>query len=252
MPSDGLTYQATYRRAEFALPSLVGVLALFLAGIWLVLQDPANPRFLDAMLALLGATVLAALVILLSVFRVHRWTIETDGVRISERPRVPLTGWGRRASVPFADIRGIRRVEIGLDRLLEIVTSDGNRYRLPQAIVAAGAGSRPQPSAAGDLETFAAALQTAARQAGCELAATEGLSFWNTLPGIAFIVLLLGIACAIAAALAWALWNGMTTSQPRSGYAVAIALLLPVGAGWLLLKTIRRRRLVLATMTRKP
>jgi len=43
----------------------------------------------------------------------------------------------------------------------------------------------------------------------------------------------------------------MTTSQPRGGYFAAIALLLPVGAGWLLLKTIGRRRLVLAAMRRK-
>jgi len=43
----------------------------------------------------------------------------------------------------------------------------------------------------------------------------------------------------------------MTTSQPRGGYFAAIALVLPVGAGWLLLKAIRRRRAVLAAMTRQ-
>jgi hypothetical protein len=80
----------------------------------------------------------------------------------------------------------------------------------------------------------------------------EGLSFWNRLPGIAVIFVLLVIACAIAAAVAWALWDGMTTSQPRGGHFAAIALLLPVGGGWLLLKTIRRRRLVLAAMRRNP
>jgi membrane protein YdbS with pleckstrin-like domain len=252
MPADGPTYQATYRRAEVALPSLVGIVALFFAGLWLVLQHPTDPRVMDAILALVGAVVLAAFVILLTVFRVHRWTIEAGGVRISERPRVPLMGWGRRASVPFADILGVRRVESGFDHLLEIVASDGSRYRLPQRMVAAGAHSLPQPDPAADLDSFAAALHAAARQAGRELPASEGLSFWNTLPGIAFIVVLLVIACAIAAAVAWALWDGMTTSQPRGGYSAAIALLLPVGAGWLLLKTIRRRRFVLAAMKRKP
>jgi hypothetical protein len=52
--ADGPTYQATYRRTEVALPSLVGVLA--------------------------------APVILPAVFRLHHWTIEAGGVRISERP----------------------------------------------------------------------------------------------------------------------------------------------------------------------
>ena len=250
MPADGPTYQATYRRTEVALPSLLGVVALFFAGLWLALQHPADPRILDVILVLVGAVVVVALVILLTVFRVHSWAIEAGGVRISERPRVPLMGWGRRASVPFADILGVRRIESGFDRLLEIVTADGSRYRLPQRVVAAGTHSLARPDPAADLDGFATALHAAARQAGRELFVSEGLSFWNTLPGIAFIVVLLVVACMISAAVAWALWDGMTTSQPRGGYVAAIALLLPVGAGWLLLKTIKRRRLVLTAMKR--
>jgi hypothetical protein len=250
MAAVGTTYRATYRRTEVAIPSLVGVVALFFAGLWLVLQQHRIDERL--ILALAGAVVLSALVILLAVFRVHSWTIEAGGVRISERPRVPLMGWGRRASVPFADILGVRRIESGFDRLLEIVTSDGRRFRLPQSLVAPDSRSLAQPDPAADLDGFAAALHAAARQAGRELSASEGLSFWNTLPGIAFIVMLLVIACAISAAVAWALWDGMTTTQARGGYFAAVALLLPVGAGWLLIKTIRRRRLVLAAMTRKP
>jgi len=246
MSADGPTYQATYRRTEVALPSLVGVVALFFAGLWLVLQHPGDDRVMAAILALTAGVVVAALVILLTVFRVHRWTIEAGGVRISERPKVPLMGFGRRALVPFADILGVRHVESGVDRLLEIVTADGRRYRLPQSMVAPDARSLARPDPTADLDGFAAALHAAARQAGRDLPASEGLSFWNTLPGIAFIAALFVIACVIAAAVAWALLEGMTTSQPRGGYAAAIALLLPVGAGWLLLKTIRRRRLVLA------
>jgi len=232
------------------LPSLLGLAALFLAGLWLVLQHPTDPRVMDAILALVGAVVVAALLILLTVFRIHSWTIEAGGVRIWERPRVPLMGWDRRASVSFADILGVRRVESGFDHLLEIVTSDGRRYRLPQRMVTDRTTlARPDPAA--DLDGFAASLHAAARQAGCELPASEGLSFWNTLPGIAFIIVLLTIACVISAAVAWALWDGMTTSQSRGGYAAAIALLLPVGAGLLLLKAIKRRRLVLTAMKRK-
>jgi hypothetical protein len=251
MPADGDSYQATYRRTEVALPSLVGVVALFIAGLWLVLQHPADPRVGDIILGLTGAVVVAALVILLTVFRVHRWTIEAEGVRISERPKVPLMGFGRRAFVPFADILGLRHVESGFDCRLEIVTADGRGYRLPQRMVAADARSLAAPDPAADLNGFAARLHAAARQAGRALAQSEGLSFWNTVPGIVFIVVLLAVASAIAVAVAWALWNGMTTSQPRGGYFTAIALVLPVGAGWLLLKAIRRRRVVLAAMTRQ-
>ncbi|MDP2334524.1 MAG: hypothetical protein Q8M19_27920 [Reyranella sp.] len=256
MPADGPTYEATYRRAEVALPSLVGVVALYVAGIWLVLQHPGDARVLDAILGLTGAVVVAALAILLTVFRVHRWTIEmageAGGVRISERPKVPLMGFGRRAFVPFADILGVRHVESGFDRRLEIVTADGRSFRLPQRLVAADARSLPQPDLEADLDGFAAALHAAARQAGRALAQSEGLSFWNTLPGIAFIVVLFVIASAIAVAVAWALLDGMTTTPPRGGHFAAIALVLPVGAGWLLLKAIRRRRLVLAAAKRKP
>jgi uncharacterized membrane protein len=251
MSADGPTHEATYRRTEAALPSLVGIVALFFAGLWLVLQHPGDPRILTAILGLTGAMVVAALAILLTVFRIHRWTIEAGGVRISERPKVPLMGRGRRARVPFADILGVRHVESGFDRLLEIVTRDGRRFRLPQRLVATDARSLATPDPAANLDGFAAMLQAAARQAGHALPQSEGLSFWNTLPGIAFILVLFAIACAISAAVAWALVDGMTTSQPRGGYAAAIALVLPVGAGWLLLKTIRRRRLVLAAMTRK-
>ena len=250
MPADGPTYEATYRRAEVALPSLVGVVALYFAGIWLVLQHPGDPRVLDAILGLTGAVVVAALVILLTVFRIHAWTMEAGGIRISERPKVPLMGFGRRAFVPFADILGVHHVESGFDRRLEIVTADGRSYRLPQRLVAAGARSLPQLDPAADLDGFAAALHAAARQAGRALPQSEGLSFWNTLPGIAFIAVLFAIACAIAAAVAWALLDGMTTTQPRGGHFAAIALALPVGAGWLLLKVIRRRRLVVAAMAR--
>lgn len=160
-------------------------------------------------------------------------------------------GWGRRASVPFADILGVRHVESGFDRMLEIVTADGRRYRLPQRMVTPDACSPARPDTAAELDGFAAALHAAVRLAGRELPRSEGLSFWNTLPGIAFIAMLFVIACVIAGAVAWALLDGMTMSPPRSGYAAAIALMLPVGAGWLLLKTIRRRRLVLASAGRR-
>jgi hypothetical protein len=58
------------------------------------------------------------------------------------------------------------------------------------------------------------------------------------------------ISLAIAIAVAFALWDGLRSTQSRQGEMAAILLLLPFGAGYLLWKSIRRRRAVLATYRR--
>jgi hypothetical protein len=232
------SYQATYRRSEVAIPSLICSVALFFAGLWLVLRDPTNPHLMAAVLGLAGAVVLAMFLILLTVLRVHRWTIEAEGLHIVERPKVPLMGRTVDLFVPWSDILAVRRVESGFDRLIEIVSARGRRHRLSQDHVGKA-----------DLGAFADAVRAASIRAGRALPETsEGLSFWNTAAGIFFILVMFVAACAIAAVTGWALWGGMATTQPRSGYFAAIALLLPVGAGWLLLKVLRRRRAVLTSL----
>jgi hypothetical protein len=230
------SYQATYRRSEVAIPLLICSVALFFVGLWLVLRDLPNPHLMAAVLGLVGALLLAMVLILLMVFSVHRWTIEPEGLRIVERPKVPLMGRTLDLFVPWSDILAVRRVESGFDRQIEIVSARGRRHRLSQDHVGKA-----------DLGAFAEALRAASVRAGRALPETsEGLSFWNTAAGIFFVAVLFVAACAIAGVTGWALWDGMTTRQPRSGYFAAIALLLPVGAGWLLLNVLRRRRVVLA------
>ena len=231
------------------MPCLVALLALFIGGLVLVFQRPGSDRLVTMVLALAGLVLAGAVLILLTVFRVHRWTIEPDGVRIVERPKVPLMGWGLRLLVRFDEILALRRVESGVDRRIEIVASDGRCYRLPQAM-AADRSAAAEPASHIDLEVFAGAIRDAAERAGRALPPTsEGLSAWNTLAGLAFLALLLVIATAIAGFVGWALFEGMSFStQNRGAYAAAIALLLPVGAAWLLLKAWRRRRFVLAAL----
>ena len=124
----------------------------------------------------------------------------------------------------------------------KVVWIQHHHRRVP--ISRSSSGSSEARNSSSILATFTSPGHGAARSGAAgrpRTAGVGGLSFWNTLPGIAFIAVLFIIACAISASVAWALLDGMTTSQPRGGYAAAIALLLPVGAGWRLLKTIRPR-----------
>jgi hypothetical protein len=61
------------------------------------------------------------------------------------------------------------------------------------------------------------------------------------------VLLLLSIA--IAGAALWSVCLAPPT-RPRTGDALAILVLLPFGAGYLLRRSIRRRRAVLAAITR--
>ena len=57
------------------------------------------------------------------------------------------------------------------------------------------------------------------------------------------------VSLPIVAATAFALFDGgIKPGQPRGGQAIAIFLLLPVGAGYLMVKSLRRRRAVLASL----
>lgn len=193
-----------------------------------------------------GLSVFAMAFIFANTYRIHRWTIAGEGLEIAERPKILLTGLPRRAIVPYADIAGFHRVESGIEYLIEISTRDGRAYRMPEARIADPKGfGQPDPDA--NLNVFADAIYSAARASGYPLPApSEGLSFWNTFPGLFFLVVIFVLALAFAILAAWALFDGGLSTTNRSGYGAAIAILLPFGAGWLLRKSWRRRREVLA------
>jgi hypothetical protein len=244
-----LSYQSTYRRSEIAIPMLIGVLILFGAGMTLILLYLPTRNFEGSLLSFAGITVGMLLYILLSTFRRHRWTLQPQGMEIEEGPRVPLMGRKRRTFVPFADIVALRDVQSGFDVLIEIVTRRGARHRLSQALVQEKGQRLGQPDPNAPLSGFAQAIRDAAAKSGvCPPAPAQGLSFWNTGPGIGFQAFLLILALAISGVVVFALVHGFTVRQARGGEAMAIMLLLPVGAFWLLRKSLRRRREVLESL----
>lgn len=242
-------YQSTYRRSALAIPCLLVVAAIFVAGMIAILRFVDSRNFETALFIEAGMTVLSLGVIMAATFRVHRWTIQQHGVEIRQRPRIPLTGLSRLTIVAFPEIAALRNVESGFERLIEITTRDGQRFRLSQAMTEGPRGfGRPDPAA--DLNAFALSIRAAAERAGYALpSASEGLSFWNSAFGLAFLTIMFMISILISGVVAWSLWDGMTISpRPRGGEAIAILLLLPVGAGYLLLKSWRRRAAVHASL----
>lgn len=242
-------YQATYRRSEIALPLLVGIAILAGGAITLVILYARGPQLESMVLITAGVTVVALLSVFLVLFRRHRWTLQQDGIAIHERPKVALTGISHRALVPYADIIAFRDVQSGFDYLIEIVTRQGRRYRMAQTMVQKKGERFPMPDMNARLGDLAASIRAAAEQAGHRLPpTTQGMSFWNTIPGLGFIFFLLAVSLVISGFVAWALLQGFTTRQPRGGEAIAILLLLPVGAFILLRKMWRRRRDVLQSL----
>jgi hypothetical protein len=237
-----MEYQATYRRSEFGIPMLIGAMMLLAAGIALAMRIPDDNETLSYIFWLLGSTVIAVIVIFASLFRVHHWAILTDGLDIAERPKVPLLGLRRRVFLPFANIASVHRIESGLDRQFEIIAHDGCRYRLSQAMKAGVGIDRDA-----NLDDFLDAVRSAAESAGAPIPEpSEGLSFWNSIPGLAYLTIMMAIATLFAGAAGLTMIEGEISPGPRSGYFTAIALLLPFGAGWLLVKSWRRRNLVLS------
>lgn len=243
---DRQTYEATYRRSETALPGLLGILAVLAASVAAIVYLPVDGNTVMAFLPFVGGgLVVATVIVALAAFRVHRWTIEADGVRIEERPKF-LLGLRRSTKLAFADIAALRRVESGFDPQMEIAAQDGKRFRLSAKMTRPGFRpglNLPDPES---LEQFAAALRAGASAAGHALPAPSGaLSFWNKPPGLFLLVVMFAISLLIAGLTAFVLSEGMAV-RPRSGETAAILLLLPLGAGYLLLRSFRRRWTVLA------
>lgn len=244
-------YQSTYRRSEMALPALLGIMALIIVLAIVAVRVPLDGNTIVAFLPFVAGGIVFAIVFIgMAAFRVHRWTIEPNGIRIEERPRVPLTGFRRSASLPFSEIV-LRRVQSGFDFQLEIATREGKRFRLAQVLRPGVRGglNLPDPES---LEKFSSSIRSAALAAGSELSATgEGLSFWNKPAGLFLLAVMFVVSLAIAAFALWGLWEGMPV-RPRMGEAEAIAILLPFGAAYLFLKSLKRRRSVLSGRTPDP
>lgn len=236
-----LVFQSTHRRVGLVL-ALMGLFVAVLAGggalVWWRAQEPGLEQVLFAWMGMLLAIPLLALLVML---RIHRWTVEAGGIRILERPKVPLTGRRRVAWVPLSEIAALNRRQAGFLEQAELLTRDGRRFLLDQGHHAPNARGIGLPDHAG-FAAFLDGLTAAAARAGQAPAGGQVASFWNRPAGLAVQGALLLVSLALAGGAAWALWLGPPPSGRRQGEALAILLLLPVGAGLLLRASLRRRR----------
>lgn len=237
-----MTYESAYRHVAFALTSLVGLLLLML-GVVAALRaaEVDGNTFLSAFLWTVGIVVVLGVLIVLSTYAKHRWTIESNAVRIEELPRVPFFGLTRRRTVPFADIAGLRNIEAGFDVAVELVARDGKTYRI-----------MAQDAAAAPLREFAAALVKSIEASGAPTPpVTEGLGFWNTVPGLGVLLCVLAMTSLFAAAALFALFDGGLNPWTRSGEFTAVAVVLPFGAAYVIYKSLKRRRRVLSALAKR-
>ncbi len=229
-------FECTYRHVPFVLTSIcILVVAMFAGMAAAIAFVEDGDTILTIVLCLVGAVLVSIAAVMASAYAKHRWTIEASGVRIEETPKVPFMGRTRHRLIAFADIAAFRNVESGLDSVIEIATRDGNAYR----VMAHGAEVHA-------LQAFGTQIGTAAASVGhTPLAMTEGLSFWNRSAGLIVIVVLLIFATAIAVAALFALFDGGLQIRACSGEVLAIAVLLPFGAAYLLYRSLTRRWRVL-------
>lgn len=248
MMAPATSYESLFGRTEVAIPGLLGVLLAGALGFTLALGGAfENETRITIIVATLGGALLGIVVIALASFRVHRWTITADSIRIEERPKVPLTGLRRRATVAFGEVAALYRLQSGFDAQLELVARDGRRFRLAQAFRPGGRGVRVADPKS--LDIFAAAIEAALSASGSTLpGAAEGLSVWNRPAGLAVLAVAFAVTLAIGIGTVWSfLWVGALQVGARSGQMRGILILLPIGAGYLLIRSMQRRRAVLAS-----
>lgn len=234
------SHRALYRSSPLILGGLLAALALAIAGGAAGLQIVARDQRLPLVLGMLGVFVLIFTACALAALRRHRWTIETDGVLIDERPVVPLAGRRRVRRVPFDRIAALSNAPNGADEVLALTTRDGERFVLPPR-------RDRMPDQAG-LAAFASQLQAAMAKAGSVAPpVTDGLGFWNRPPGLALLGITLAVSLAVAAVILWGLWHG-AASRVKTHEAAAFLVALPIAVGWLLRRSWQRRRAVMKAM----
>jgi len=237
-------YAATYHNAARL---AVGVITLFLllaaAIAASVAISPDGNTLLPRILGSLGGFVVLFLVLVLASLRRHRWTIEPGALLIEERPLVPLTGLCRTARLGFADIAALWRVQKHSDDVIVVQSRAGAGYPMGPAALP---GTGPRNIDVAGLEDFAARIHGAIAAAGHRAPPLlDQLGFWNRVPGLLYIGLLLWLSLALAVMVVWSVLAGAAERSGNAAPATGILVLLPWAAGWLLRKSWRRRRAVL-------
>ena len=235
-----MRYTAGYRNSAIVVPALLLILALFFGLLAWAITRLATDDLLIVLAGGAGATIVALITVGVTALRVHCWEIEAAGLRIDERPRFAFAGFVNSAFAPWADIVALRRIESGLVRQIEIELLGGKVHRMSQALLQDELGRRIIPDHAG-LDALAAAISARLAAAGVAAAqAQEALSFWNRLPGLALLGVMFVASLAIAGAgLAAMAGGGSYYGAVMKG--AAFIFLLPLGAGYVIYKSVKRR-----------
>ncbi len=242
-----LSHQGLYRNSALMLAGFLGAIALLIGGIAAALHVAnTGDELVPLVFGTLGVFVLVVVVCMLMALRQHRWTIEAQAVLIEERPLVPLTGRRRMRRVPFIEIAGLSSVQNAADDLLTLTARDGEHFVLPPGLQP-GQGLIRKPDQAG-LGAFAGELQGAMTAAGIAAPpVAAGLGFWNRPAGLILLGITLLATLPMAAAALWGMWEGAAVRH-RGGEAVAIFVMMPIGAAWAMVRSWKRRRSVLRAL----
>ena len=234
------TFECNFRHVAFVLTSLCVLLLAMFASIYgaFAFFEDGNTS-LEVFLYSVGTIVVLIILATVAGYATHRWTIEATGVRVEEKPKVPFIGITRKRLIAFADIAALRHVESGFDIVIEIVTRDGNAYRV-----------MAQREGVPALQAFAAQIATAAESVGHKpLPMTEGLSFWNRPAGFVVLAVMLLFTLLFAFATGWALFDG-GLAQSRSAFYAVVTLFLPFGVIYLIYRSLTRRWRVLKLLAK--
>ena len=145
-----------------------------------------------------------------------------------------------RSFISFGEIVAIRQVESGFDRLIEIETRAGAVHHMTAQLLPDTYGRLVIDDTNG-LHAFDAAIRNTMQVANVPPPVPqEGLSFWNTVGGLALLGVLFALTLVIAALVAWNFWLGSNATGAILTGAI-ILVMLPLGTGYLFVKAARRR-----------
>jgi hypothetical protein len=229
LPPDGV---ADHREVVVPVAATLLLLTLGLcgiaAGMALLLSVPDAGGVDTALLA--TGVVLALSTVLPLVFGTVRrtWHLTPDAVGVEAAPWFLPARLGRTRHLPLAGLARIETFRVGARPGLRLVPDRG----------------RPWVLMAADDAPFARALMTrAAALSGRAVPVGPGGHLFITVPGLLLILLCLTVSLGIAGTVLWVLWEGGFADGPsRPGQGIALALALPVLAGWWLVASLRQRR----------
>lgn len=245
-------YRAVVQRLGKFFPLVMLSLVGFGLGIYWAISIEDYRAQDTALMTIIGGFVVAVFWAFANAYRVHVWILEKDGLRVRERPRIPLTGLRRRALIPYADVRALQFSAHGAKRSLQVTAQNGRRFHIDQAVVKNPQSRFMMADPAADLCDLEQAIRVRAAQVGNMLSATsEGLHYFQTRGGLFVLGVLTVMTLPLSGLLVWALWHGLQPSTgTRASYEAALLLLLaPTLFGWLFVKSLKQRRRILNNHT---